>query len=102
MTTSSRTPTDAIERAISLLGGPAKLLELLKRRPGREKLQPGHVYHWRKKAEVFPAEYCPDVEAETAKLGAVVRCEDLNPRVSWDLVRMQPANSAPFTEERRA
>lgn len=87
MNTVMRTPTQAMEQAISLIGGPAKLLELLKRKPGREKLQPGHVYYWRTQAEVIPAEYCPDIEVETRRLGQCVWCEELNPKVAWGLVR---------------
>lgn len=87
MNTRNRTPSQALSFAISVIGGPAKLLELLKRTPGREKLQPAHVYYWRTQAEVVPAEYCPDIEVETRRIGQCVWCEELNPKVAWGLVR---------------
>ncbi len=34
-----------------------------------------------------PAEYCPDVEAETRARGAVVWCERLRPDVRWGRIR---------------
>jgi len=34
-----------------------------------------------------PAQYCPDVEAETRARGAVVHCERLRPDVAWSRIR---------------
>ncbi len=80
----------AFERAIVVAGGPARLLaELRKMRP-ESRLKPGHLYHWRRKMEVLPAEYCPDVEAISRAAGEVVTCEELNPTVRWSVLREHP------------
>lgn len=77
----------AFERAVKIVGGPARMLEeLLKRRP-TSKIKAGHLYHWRNKMPVLPSDYCPDVEAITAAAGQPVRCEELNPTVDWAVVR---------------
>jgi DNA-binding transcriptional regulator YdaS (Cro superfamily) len=43
-----------------------------------------------------PAEYCPDIEAETRERGAPVMCEELRPDVGWTRIRghLPPAPQA--------
>jgi hypothetical protein len=92
MDTPKRTPSEALEHAISLLDGPANFLRLLKAKPGCERLKSGHLYHWRKKAGKLPPEYCPLVEVTTRAKGCCVLCEELNPEVDWALVRTAPGD----------
>lgn len=94
-------PNEALERAILVLGGPVKLLAVLKRKPGRDNIKGGHLYHWRKKSGL-PAEYCPDVEAATLALGQAVTCEELNPRVDWGFIRASGGVAANDTSNQQS
>jgi len=71
---------DALNQAIKFVGGPSKLLAELKKRPGREKLELGHLWHWRKPNVPVPMEYCPEIEVLCEH---TVTCEQLNPDVDW-------------------
>lgn len=73
--------TEAAREAVRVLGGPTKAARLL--RVPKERHQT--VQSWMKSR--VPAEYCPDVEAETRALGAVVHCERLRPDVRWGRIR---------------
>lgn len=66
----------ALEEAIDVAGGVGALAS----RIGVAASAPSM---WRKR-ESIPAEHCPAIERETG-----VRCERLNPRVAWDVLRAQ-------------
>ena len=46
------------------------------------------VSQWKTGARRVPAERCPDIERATS---GAVRCEDLRPDVSWEVLREQAA-----------
>ena len=73
--------TEAAREAVRVLGGPTKTARLL--RVPNERHQT--VQSWMRSR--VPAEYCPDVEAETRARGAVVHCERLRPDVRWSRIR---------------
>ena len=82
----------ALERAIEVVGTQTALASAV-----GGKVQTGHVYYWLKAGSV-PAEYCPAIERATRAAAAergddslIVRCEDLRPDVSWDVLREQAA-----------
>ena len=68
---------NAINRAIELCGGPAKLAVILG-------VTVQAVCFWRDAKRQFPAERCPEIEKAT--LGAVT-CEELRPDVDWAYLR---------------
>jgi DNA-binding transcriptional regulator YdaS (Cro superfamily) len=72
---------EAAREAVRVLGGPTKAARLL----GVPKARHQTVQAWMRSR--VPAEYCPDVEAETRARGAVVPCERLRPDVSWGRIR---------------
>jgi DNA-binding transcriptional regulator YdaS (Cro superfamily) len=71
----TQAPESPLDRAIKLAGGITKLAEAL---PGVR----GHatVHQWR--LNRVPAEHCPEIERITG-----VRCEELRPDVSWEVLR---------------
>lgn len=74
-------PEGAIERAIRLAGGPTALARALRER-GHDKVNShATVNAWVDTGSV-PAKYCPDIEDLTG-----VRCEDLDDKTNWGLVR---------------
>jgi DNA-binding transcriptional regulator YdaS (Cro superfamily) len=87
MITPTRTPAEALEKAIEVIGGVTAFLKVLRSKRGCEHLEHGHLYHWRKKAGQLPPEYCPVVEFATRLKGCCIPCEELNPEVDWSLVR---------------
>jgi DNA-binding transcriptional regulator YdaS (Cro superfamily) len=78
------TPPPALERAIELAGGAARLATNLD-------VSPQAVSFWRSGERRVPAEQCPAIERLTNHL---VRCEDLRPDVPWDVLRLQAASPA--------
>jgi len=83
--------TSALSKAIDILGGQAATARLLsKSRPERKPLKQAHIWGWLNSPNpdlMPPAEYCPDIERETAKKDARVSCEELRPDVDWAVVR---------------
>lgn len=73
--------TEAAREAVRVLGGPSSAARLL--RVPKERHQT--VQAWMKSR--VPAEYCPDVEAETRARGSVVHCERLRPDIRWSRIR---------------
>lgn len=77
----------AAAEAIGVLGGPVKAAVTL----GVPGARYQTVQSWLRNR--VPAEYCPRVERETARLAAedpsvkVYRCEQLRPDVEWDVLR---------------
>ena len=76
-----QTPNEAARHAIRLLGGPSRAARLLKVKGDRHQT----VQSWLRTR--VPAEYCPDIEAETRERGAPVLCEQLRPDVGWTRIR---------------
>lgn len=74
----------ALDEAIEAAHGVGALAALIGVAPSAPSM-------WRIRGSV-PAEHCPAIERETG-----VRCERLNPRVAWDVLRMQAG-----VEERKA
>jgi DNA-binding transcriptional regulator YdaS (Cro superfamily) len=72
-------PETPIGKAIRLAGGMTALARKLSER-GRDIKGHATVYQWTQNR--VPAEYCPDIEAETG-----VRCEELRPDVNWAVLR---------------
>lgn len=72
------TPDDmkALDEAVATAGGVGQLAT-------RIGVAQSLVSMWRKRGSV-PAEHCPAIERETG-----VRCERLNQRVAWDVLRLQ-------------
>lgn len=66
----------ALDEAIKKAGGAKALAE-------RIGVAANLPIMWRSRERV-PAEHCPAIERETG-----VPCERLNPRVAWDVLRMQ-------------
>jgi DNA-binding transcriptional regulator YdaS (Cro superfamily) len=67
-----------LDRACDAVHGPSRLAELLTAR-GR-KVSKASISRWKK--ERVPCEACPDIEALTG-----IKCEELRPDVSWDVLR---------------
>ena len=65
-----------IEKAIAQLGGQTATARIFG-------ISPQATQQWSAQGRV-PAEYCPRIEHLTA---GAVRCEELNDRVEWDLIR---------------
>lgn len=86
------TPQQALLKVVGIVGSQSKLAREL----GRELTQ-SHIYHWLHKAQVVPAEYCPDIEH---LVGRAVMCEDLNPRVNWAVLRNSPPYQPSSSEVR--
>jgi DNA-binding transcriptional regulator YdaS (Cro superfamily) len=80
--TTQITPNEAARHAIRLLGGPSKAARLLKVKNASHQT----VQSWLKYR--VPAEYCPEIEAQTRALGQVVPCELLRPDVRWSALRV--------------
>lgn len=68
-----------LDEAISVCGSAAALADAL----GISRSAPAM---WKARANV-PAEWCPSIERITKKLGHVVECERLNPKVEWYVIR---------------
>jgi DNA-binding transcriptional regulator YdaS (Cro superfamily) len=73
------TPQEALHKVIAIVGSQSRLA----REIGGGITQ-AHVHYWLTQAMVVPAEYCPSIEHIVNK---AVRCEDLNPRVDWWVLR---------------
>jgi DNA-binding transcriptional regulator YdaS (Cro superfamily) len=78
----------ALRRAAEILGGQAALAAVCGY-PDRR-----HVWPYFNTSRRFPAEHCPTVEKATK---GVVRCEELRPDVSWEVLRK--AKGAPKVPE---
>jgi DNA-binding transcriptional regulator YdaS (Cro superfamily) len=50
----------------------------------------GAVGQWKLPGGRIPAEYCPRLEAATARLGRRVLCERMRPDIAWSVVRSAP------------
>jgi len=74
-------PSEAVKRAIAILGGPVKAAKLLAVKGERYQT----VQSWVQNR--VPAEYCPAIERETALAGEKVRCEEMRPDVQWAVLR---------------
>jgi DNA-binding transcriptional regulator YdaS (Cro superfamily) len=72
------TEKSALERACAAANGSSRLAQLLTER-GR-KVSKASISRWKK--ERVPAEACPDIEAITG-----VKCEELRPDISWEVLR---------------
>jgi DNA-binding transcriptional regulator YdaS (Cro superfamily) len=80
----TRTPVEAVEAAIKHFGNASRMAEALE-------VSDQTVSFWRKgerdgRPVYVPAHLCPRVERLTS---LNVRCEELNPTVEWDVLRMQ-------------
>lgn len=73
--------TTPLEKACAAAGGSSRLAELLTER-GR-KVSKASISRWKK--ERVPAEACPDIEAITG-----IKCEELRPDISWEVLRKSP------------
>lgn len=73
------TPQEALLKAVRIVGSQTRLA----REIGNGITQ-AHVYYWLTHAPVVPAEHCPSIERIVKH---EVRCEDLNPRVDWWVLR---------------
>jgi DNA-binding transcriptional regulator YdaS (Cro superfamily) len=78
----------ALERAIAVLGGPARAARLLNVKDHRHQT----VQSWLKNR--VPAEYCPLIEEGTRAIAAermdptlIVTCEALRPDMKWGVLR---------------
>jgi len=68
---------NAIQKAIEICGGPAKVAALLH-------VTTQAVCFWRDGKRGLPAEHCPVIERAT---DGQVSCEDLRPDVDWAYLR---------------
>ncbi|MBK0115410.1 MULTISPECIES: YdaS family helix-turn-helix protein [unclassified Delftia] len=75
-------PHDALLAAIKKAGGQAALARLIGKKQG-------HVSYWLDSGNGVPAEYCPLIEEGTGVL-----CEQLRPRVRWDVLLRRGADAA--------
>ena len=91
--TTPQTPHEAARHAIRLLGGPSKAARLLKVKNASHQT----VQSWLKYR--VPAEYCPEIEAQTRALGEVVPCELLRPDVRWGALRVPAAEGKGAADE---
>lgn len=73
------TPQEALRKAVTIVGSQARLA----REIGGGITQ-AHISYWITQAQVVPAEHCPSIERIVNK---AVRCEELNPRVDWWVLR---------------
>lgn len=76
------TPKEALHKAVRIVGSQSRLA----REIGNGVTQ-AHVYYWLTRAQVVPAEYCPTIEYIVKR---EVKCEELNPRVHWWVLRNGP------------
>jgi DNA-binding transcriptional regulator YdaS (Cro superfamily) len=76
---------NAAREAIAVLGGPVAAARILGVKDSRYQT----VQSWL--AHRVPAEYCPDIERETAARGRVVHCERIRPDVAWGVLRQTQA-----------
>ncbi|MGR2664296.1 helix-turn-helix domain-containing protein [Chromobacterium haemolyticum] len=67
-----------LAKAAELVGGFPQLAKEL----GRTRAA---VWQWMQEGRSIPAEHCPLIEKLT---NGKVRCEELNPNVRWDVLRM--------------
>lgn len=74
-------PQKPLEDAIQRAGGITELARQIGEKPST-------ISMWKKRCNV-PAEYCPSIERATG-----VRCEDLQPRVEWAVLRSSSASCA--------
>lgn len=77
--TISMTPQEALQKAIDIVGSQARLAREI-----GGGIKQAHISYWVTHAEVVPAEHCPTIERIVQH---AVRCEDLNPRVDWWVLR---------------
>ena len=70
-------PTEALEKAISLVGSASA-------RAARLGLTKGAISQWKGEGKKVPADHCPEIEKAT---NGKVRCEDLRPDVDWSVLR---------------
>lgn len=73
-----------IKRACEILGSQRALADALK-------VTPGAINQWMTGHKPFPVARCIDVEAATK---GAVRCEELRPDVSWNVLRGTAAVNA--------
>lgn len=73
------TPQEALQKAIDIVGSQARLAREI-----GGGIKQAHISYWITHAEVVPAEHCPTIERIVQH---AVRCEDLNPRVDWWVLR---------------
>ncbi|RZI86296.1 MAG: helix-turn-helix domain-containing protein [Rubrivivax sp.] len=73
------TPQEALHKAVTIVGSQSRLA----REIGGGITQ-AHVHYWLTHALVVPAEHCPAIERIVKQ---AVRCEELNPRVDWWVLR---------------
>ena len=73
------TPREALQKAIDIVGSQARLAREI-----GGGIKQAHISYWITHAEVVPAEHCPTIERIVQH---AVRCEDLNPRVDWWVLR---------------
>lgn len=85
---SSQAQTDALKRAIALVGGSTKMANALTEARDK-KVTVQAVTNWLTRGT--PPEYCPLIEKLTA---AQVRCEELNGDVDWSIVRESSPQTA--------
>lgn len=86
----------ALERALELCGGVSGLARRLNERP---QTVSAWLTRGRKRGRMtVPAEHCPSIELATK---GRVRCEELAPKVRWDVLRMgwSAAESQPAPSE---
>ncbi|MES1979746.1 MAG: helix-turn-helix domain-containing protein [Pseudomonadota bacterium] len=70
---------DPVDKAAEILGSQTALAALCG-------VSRGAVNQWKDPKRKVPAEHCPRIERAT---NGQVRCEELRPDVSWDVLRMQ-------------
>lgn len=73
------TPKEALEEAVRIVGSQSRLAKEI-----GNGITQSHINYWLRKAPVVPAEHCPAIEHIVKK---AVTCEQLNPRVSWWVLR---------------
>lgn len=83
---------EALQRAIDLLKGPNAFAAAI----GVSDSAP---HMWKKRGRV-PADYCPAIERETRRAGAVVTCEELRSDIDWAVLRKRVKPKARAPEER--
>jgi DNA-binding transcriptional regulator YdaS (Cro superfamily) len=71
---------EGIQRAIDVFGSQAAMARALG-------VKQPTISEWRRGARPVPAERCPQIEGETARLGQRVYCEDLRDDVQWGVLR---------------
>lgn len=67
--------TQALERAVKILGGQAATARCLN-------VSGGLVWQWLN-GSALPAKHCPAIEAGTREKGETVSCEELLPETNW-------------------